>query len=145
MTLSNVCIGDDRVVYLVMRCADWESTSQPESDEDFDEMECDELLAKVYRTRHAGGKSVTITGYVIMAASVGLLVTRMLTTLLTIRRDTHKDKDQDATSSTTTMMDSSPHQPGTTTISRDFMEGGTIAERTDLYSDTTKMALNMPV
>ncbi|KHN74037.1 hypothetical protein Tcan_08039 [Toxocara canis] len=126
MTLSNVRIDRDRAVYLVMGCANWEWPSQPESDEDSDEVERDEVLAKVAssRTRHADrGKSMSV-----------------IVTFLISGYRTRKDKDQETTTGTTITVDPSQQLSGITTIIRNFMEGETAAEQTDLYSDRSMMA-----
>ncbi|VDM43990.1 unnamed protein product [Toxocara canis] len=126
MTLSNVRIDRDRAVYLVMGCANWEWPSQPESDEDSDEVERDEVLAKVAssRTRHADrGKSMSV-----------------IVTFLISGYRTRKDKDQETTTGTTITVDPSQQLSGITTIIRNFMEGETVAEQTDLYSDRSMMA-----
>ncbi|VDM29775.1 unnamed protein product [Toxocara canis] len=149
MTLSNVGIDGDRAVYLVMRCANWESPGQHEFDGGSDEAECGELLARVAssRTPRADrGKSMPATVHVIVGVGSGLIMLTLLIIFLVNRHRTHKEKDKETTAGTTTTMDPSQQLSGISTIIRDFMEGETVAEQTDLNSDGSMMAMvNRPV
>ncbi|KHN81839.1 hypothetical protein Tcan_10124 [Toxocara canis] len=149
MTLSNVCIDGDRAVYLVMGCANWESPGQPEFDGGSDEAECGELLAKVATSRTPradSGKSMFGTVCVILGIGPGLIVLTLLVVFLVKRHRAHKEKDKEATTGTTATMDRSQQLSGILTIIRDFMEGETVAEQTDLNSDGSRIAMvNRPV
>ncbi|KHN84108.1 hypothetical protein Tcan_06404 [Toxocara canis] len=142
MTLSNVCIDGDRAVYLVMGCANWESPGQPKSDGGSDEAECGELLARVASTRTSRADRGKSTVYVILGVGSGLILLTLVVVFLVKRRRARKEKDKEATTGTTVTMGPSQQLSGI----RDFMEGETVAEQTDLNSDGSRMAVvNRPV